>query len=388
MIFTRETYLKMMDLIHLAIKEDRVVTVDDSLSISVSYSSLISLFSQYYLRENSSRKEFQHPEYTSFTKFKSNLLNIVHINNTSLVQISKEAKISFYRLAKIYIEERFSNQMKISDFLLNPQIISEEVIRNELLYMIANDIADSPNISIIKESMGKEYEQLLTVLLNKYHFIYETEGEMRKKGKPKTPDIWFTIPMATLCSKYETMHLQYYRSSDHLEGEEEDIFGNNYHARYFSDEGQSQLHASDESSSYLKDFPSLASGEPQPSQLLLSPSAAAPNTLFNSIASPSNDLNPTEDNYVIINWIDSKAMFADLETFQEHYQQLHGYYLRYGRGMVIYWHGLVEDIYQSELYDGNIIIRDSFPEKWIFPTGELADGIHPPSFELNLDVLP
>jgi hypothetical protein len=387
MIYTREIYDKMMEIIHQALEQNRNITVEDAIALSVSSNSLISLFSQYYLRALNNKKEFQHPYYNSFTKFKNHLVERVNYKNDSLIEIAKEMKISYYRLAKIYLEERFSFQFKIADFLINPLIVPEERIRTELLYLINQDISDSPNIAIIKESMGKEYENLLVSLLNKYHFIYETESEMRKKGKPKTPDIWFTIPMATICTKYEMFIVPSYNNGMEQVEDEDEIFGNRFLLEGNPSQGLDPLMAN------LKEFPALSDAPPNmfnsiASESIISTQPSIEDTLTSPLKAASNQNTTAEDNYVIVNWIDSKAMFADLETFKEHYSQLHGYYLRYGRGMVIYWHGLVEEIYQSEYYDGNIIVRDSFPEKWIFPTGEEAKENHSPSFEVNLDILP
>lgn len=40
--------------------------------------------------------------------------------------------------------------------------------------------------------------------------------------------------------------------------------------------------------------------------------------------------------------------------------------------MVIYWHGFVNSLHR--LRDEMIFISDRFPDHWIFPTGEPADG--------------
>jgi hypothetical protein len=37
-------------------------------------------------------------------------------------------------------------------------------------------------------------------------------------------------------------------------------------------------------------------------------------------------------------------MFGDVVTFDEHLEQLHGYVNRYGKGLVIYWHGVVRQV--------------------------------------------
>lgn len=384
MIFSKEEYLKMLNVIHQAIQAKRLITVQDALALSVSYNTLISLYSQYYIK--SLKKEYS-------SSLKSIVDRVIHHNNNNnnpsqsnrsknsppsffaVLQGSQgprthpipppknPSSTSYYRLVKYYLEERFGPQMKISDFLVNPSIVTEESLREELLYMIGHDISDAPDISLIKECIGKEYEQLLTNLLNSYHFLYETESDMRKKGKPKTPDAWFTIPMATtLTGKHEL--IPFLDDLDkHHQGSSSPLLGDQLI--------EAESDASKELSrrSTIIDFPAFDD---------LNTSIDTLNIDEKKEAAGEEE----EENYVIINWIDSKAMFADVETFQEHYQQLHGYYLRYGRGMVIYWHGVVEDVYQCELYDGNIIIRDSFPEKWIFPTGEVADPSQPPIFEL------
>ena len=40
--------------------------------------------------------------------------------------------------------------------------------------------------------------------------------------------------------------------------------------------------------------------------------------------------------------------------------------------MVIYWHGFLDSLNRSR--DEMIFIADRFPDHWIFPTGEPADG--------------
>lgn len=77
-----------------------------------------------------------------------------------------------------------------------------------------------------------------------------------------------------------------------------------------------------------------------------------------------------------INWIDSKALFADHDTFEEHKEQFHSYVSRYGRGLVIYWHGFTESLL-NVIDNQSIVITDHFPLYWRFPTGELADGTVP-----------
>lgn len=121
---------------------------------------------------------------------------------------------------------------------------------------------------------------MLNELLRSKHMCFETEEELRKKGKPKTPDVLFLIPMG------------------------------------------------------LPDFG--AEGH-------------------------------------VVNWIDSKAMFGDLDTYADHLEQIKGYVNRYGPGLVIYWNGCVSTLQSNDM----VAITDNFPDNWIFPTGEKADGTRP-----------
>jgi hypothetical protein len=43
-----------------------------------------------------------------------------------------------------------------------------------------------------------------------------------------------------------------------------------------------------------------------------------------------------DDRPYVINWIDSKGMFADEETFEENHEQLKSYVNRYGAEHVVY----------------------------------------------------
>jgi hypothetical protein len=419
MIYDRETYQAMMNVVQRVIQEQRAIIPMDAIEANVSYNALVSLFSQYHI------KEVKKDSYR-LKIVKEKLLSMAHSKSLQLIHFAKENRIGFYKLAKTYLEEVYGNQTKISTFLSNPDMVEDERIRNELIYLINNDLYEAPHINVIKESMGREYERLLTSLLNKYHFLYETESEMRKKGKPKTPDVWFTIPMATIANSFEEHLLQGRNLLTSLQFPQTPIPsqvnfqspGRIVSTSNFDPIGalavQDRMSPCQNPSAEIDDnlrqhtLTSFDLQKPVPTQMesaglfidqsadvtdLLPPPPLMPNMLLREISGsddlkgelPGND-QMEEQSYVIINWIDSKAMFADLETFREHSQQLYSYYIRYGRGMVIYWHGMVEEIFSSDLYlAGHVIVRDSFPEKWIFPTGEVADG-NSPTFDVPSSV--
>eukprot|EP00981_Chlorochromonas_danica_P013790 scaffold6852_cov215-Ochromonas_danica.AAC.27 len=188
--------------------------------------------------------------------------------------------------------------VQISTFLQDPEMIVDKRIRSEILKMIALDPSSAPEVDLLKEVSGKEYEDLLVQLLKEKKMCFETEVELRSKGKPKTPDILFLLPMAVELTERE-------RSKQ-------------------SDLSSSGSHA-------------------------------------------------------VVNWMDSKAMFADQETFEEQLDQFRAYNHRYGRGLVIYWHGFVEGL-EEVVEEDLVLLRSSFPANWLFPNGDPADG-REPSFD-------
>jgi len=62
-----------------------------------------------------------------------------------------------------------------------------------------------------------------------------------------------------------------------------------------------------------------------------------------------------------IHWIDSKASFCDPQVHEESgSKQFRAYVNRFGSGMVIYWHGVVEELREV---DPNVLLVDAFPER-------------------------
>lgn len=202
-----------------------------------------------------------------------------------LFQIAKNNGFSSYKLAKAYMNKVLKVRVPVSSFIESPlSVINDIALIKDLLNCFAQDLTCSHEISQLSECSGREYEEFLIENLIRLHMCFETEVDLRSRGKPKTPDILFLIPMAT-------------------------------------------------KTPYSK------------------------------------------QSYVLVNWIDSKAFFADELTYSEHLEQFKAYTNRYGRGMVIYWHGFVDSLLTTA--QDSIVITDSFPDCWLFPTGEITASIGP-----------
>jgi hypothetical protein len=224
--------------------------------------------------------------------------------------------------------------------MTEPEHIKDTRIRSELLQLLEMDPVCSQELELVKECSGREYEEMLINLLDEKKMCFETESQLRSRGKPKTPDILFLIPMATKVTSLDVCE------HSNLEPTTPSAEPNQHTQEAKPDAGQGS----------------------RPSRLSYGTTTTT--------TTCSGSIGNLVGSKVVINWIDSKAMFADVATFRENLPQFRAYNNRYGRGMVIYWHGFVESL-RGELADDMIVVRDSLPEDWIFPTGEPADGRTP-----------
>lgn len=66
----------------------------------------------------------------------------------------------------------------------------------------------------------------------------------------------------------------------------------------------------------------------------------------------------------IINWIESKASFGDMESHLRYVsEQLSSYTNRFGAGVVIYWFGYLDKVQHCRENRGLIMVADGFPAK-------------------------
>jgi len=302
-----------------------------------------------------------------------------HPNDPSAVAmdcytIGIEYKVSGYKLVKCIIESKYGQGRSIttSQILTNSStavslLDDDKLFMAELMHCLQKDIYSGHPKEQQKECIGTEYEEYLIDRLNEKKLCFETESELRSRGKPKTPDILFLIPMAiprdTKINRYN--HVAD-KNSEKVDGKDQ----------------------TDDSSTITSSISKLAlvppTVIPHPAQ---SPAASvisqcSPQSRGASPMSPGGDFyirdtytgeredRDRDGDFAVVNWIDSKAMFADEETFEQHFEQLRGYTNRYGRGLVIYWHGYAKSLEDSPIFkstDEMIVLADDFPKEWLAP---------------------
>lgn len=360
----------MIEIVNTRIAAHKPIDASDALTLEIEYDTLISCYSQLFVR--TLKAEIRRIPHWKWNEVLDRALR----RNESLLSIAKEFRLGTFKFAKMFMEKAGYGNITVSSLVANPLQIEDPRIRMELLAMIDMDPVCSPEIEKVKECMGREYEQLLIGLLEDKKMCFETEEQLRSRGKPKTPDVLFLIPMAMAVGSSINTHL------------ENDVFTAEGGATYDDSE-----HRQEVGGSPMKATGLCYDGEDDESDdvdKLFELDLKQTRKPLSQRAIRSNQLSSVEANsnkeYVIINWIDSKALFADAVTFRENLEQFRAYTNRYGRGLVIYWHGFTEDILTAELSsaDGLIVVRDSFPSDWIFPTGEPADGRTPAFDKIQL----
>lgn len=207
-------------------------------------------------------------------------------NVESCSEIATRFRVSGYQVARRLVELFCGSKKSFSEMMEDDfQESMDGTLYAELLVCMSEDPYNSQPCNQMQECIGNEFEEYLVDRLRGMDLCFETEAELRLRGKPRTPDILFSIPVA---------------------------------------------------------------------------------------------LPPCEETYnrvAVVNWIDSKAMYADEGTFTEHIEQLQGYINRYGRGMVIYWRGFSESVKQCPAFRSTnhmVVLFQDVPSDWILPTTRQA----------------
>lgn len=241
MIVKQDEYEKMKAFIMGAIQKGHKITARECDALQYNVEAVISLHSQLLLRHRKAdSKKVIGCHVKGAVLFQ---LRNYQKEKTTLHSLSNELGIGGYRMAKISSELLLERAVSIPQIVDDPSIILDDHIREDILKCIRSDPLCNLESDQLKECSGKEYESLLFQQLVARNMCFETEADLRNRGKPKTPDILLLIPMG----------VQDFR-------EVSSTFRSEQHQR--------------------------------------------PN---------------------VINWIDSKGMFADEETYEENHEQLKSY---------------------------------------------------------------
>lgn len=110
--------------------------------------------------------------------------------------MSIEQKCSPIGLCRILLIEQYKNYKKseITEMLRNPHVIPCKYLALNVSNCLYNDCRDGAIPDIIKHCVGEEYEIRCKELATKLGLVYYDEGDLRRTGFDKTPDLKLAIP--------------------------------------------------------------------------------------------------------------------------------------------------------------------------------------------------
>ena len=117
--------------------------------------------------------------------------------------IAQRFRVNGYKMVRLVLEAKYGRGILSIQHLLTerPTLLDDDkVLQGELFQCMSLDRFNAHPCEQLKECVGREYEEYLIDRLTQQKMCFETEAELRSRGKPKTPDILFLIPMAVRSS--------------------------------------------------------------------------------------------------------------------------------------------------------------------------------------------
>lgn len=183
-------------------------------------------------------------------------------------------------------------------------------LATEVIEAMRSDPLYGPKQDRERQSVGLEHEEMLEKALEAMDIPFETENDLRIKGTARTPDVLLSTPVGMKVPKRSSTSRKLL-----LDGNEEHFAKGNV-------------------------------GE---------------------------DDDEEEYEWKVVCWIDSKAMFGDVQTHNSSVlPQAESFVHRFGPGLILYWFGHAP---VDRLGDGHgdvLVTGWKLPDEFMLPTGELA----------------
>uniref|UniRef100_A0A182PHI9 CDAN1-interacting nuclease 1 n=1 Tax=Anopheles epiroticus TaxID=199890 RepID=A0A182PHI9_9DIPT len=94
-------------------------------------------------------------------------------------------------LAKMYHE---SSKQEINEMLRMPDLIPDSLLAVNVSYCLYSETMDGPITDLVRRFIGEEYEVRLKKMARDTGMIFYDEGDLRRTGYDKTPDLKMAVP--------------------------------------------------------------------------------------------------------------------------------------------------------------------------------------------------
>lgn len=117
-------------------------------------------------------------------------------DSTVLVRLAQRERFPPIGLCRVLLTERYRDLGKpaISEMLRNPYAVPDERLAANVFGCLHRDNRDGPLADAIRQCIGEEYEVRMKRLATEAGLHYHDEGDLRRGGYDKTPDLKLTVP--------------------------------------------------------------------------------------------------------------------------------------------------------------------------------------------------
>uniref|UniRef100_A0A1B0DPN0 CDAN1-interacting nuclease 1 n=1 Tax=Phlebotomus papatasi TaxID=29031 RepID=A0A1B0DPN0_PHLPP len=118
-------------------------------------------------------------------------------NDSVLLDMAVKVRFSPVGLARLLLAEMFKGSRtknEVSNMVKNPYLIPDAALGANVRKCLFNDNYDGPISDFIRRFMGEEYEIRLKQMAKDAGLVFNDEGDLRRTGYDKTPDLKLAIP--------------------------------------------------------------------------------------------------------------------------------------------------------------------------------------------------
>lgn len=112
------------------------------------------------------------------------------------MRIAIRERYSPIGLCRVLLTERYRDQPKsaISEMLRNPHAVPDVLLAANVFACLYRDNRDGAVSDTIRQCIGEEYEVRMKRLATEAGLHYHDEGDLRRGGYDKTPDLKLAVP--------------------------------------------------------------------------------------------------------------------------------------------------------------------------------------------------
>lgn len=113
-------------------------------------------------------------------------------DDRTILEMSKDYKCPPMSICRMILNELYSKN-DVKEILKNPDVIADPLLSANVYTCIFNDSQDGAIVDMVRYTVGEEYELKLKKLAREAGLIFYDEGDLRRDGFDKTPDLLLAV---------------------------------------------------------------------------------------------------------------------------------------------------------------------------------------------------